>query len=429
MRQKRRFSLKTVTVIGSMALIGGLVGCSPGADVDAVGSGEGRGLPVGASRDDFVAALADMDPVTLTLQSNQNPGDPMSLQVERYAEKVEDWSGGNITVDIAYGSSIAQGGETTAAVRDGRLSVGGVLASYDPSAFQATNELYNTVFLHHQTPVAGMLQATGALFDVTWRTPEIIEEWREFGVEPAIMALPGVPNGVLCSESKTELDDFEGVQTRVGGTVHEKQAAALGMTGVSLEFTEVYEALQRGIIDCSVMTLVTASVSGLIPVAPYFTIDEEVGFSAATTGQGFDPVMFEELPVEARQLLWDSLDVHIEEALRAYWQILASAVQEIDEVGGEVLPLGGDAIAVLQGKNDELLAEVATSTAFDDPEAVRDLVVDANSEWEGIIQELGYTDDDPGFTDFGTWYGDDTVDLQPFLDYLFEEVLNSHRPE
>src|SRR5699024_1589038 len=104
MRQKQRFSLKTVSVIGSMALVGGLVGWGSGADGDAGGSSEGGGLPVGASRDDFIAALADMDPVTLTLQSNQNPGDPMSLQFERYAERVEDWSGGNITFDIAYGA-------------------------------------------------------------------------------------------------------------------------------------------------------------------------------------------------------------------------------------------------------------------------------------------------------------------------------------
>lgn len=426
MKQQHRMTLKTVAVIGVLAMVGGIAACS---ETDTTTSDEGGGLPVGATREDYIDALADMDPVTLTIQSNQNPGDPMSLQWELYAEKVEDWSGGNITFDISYGSAIAQGGDSTVAVQDGRLSMGGVLASYEPSAFPATNELYNTVFLHEQTPVAGMLQATGALFEATWNTPEIVEEWRDYGVEPAFMALPGVPNGVLCSEPRSDLSDLKGVQTRVGGTVHEKEAAALGMSGVSLQFTEVYEALQRGIIDCSVMTLVTASVSGLLPVAPYFAIDEEVGFSAATTGMGFDPVLWEELPVEARQLLWDSLDVYVEWALRAYWQILASASQEMAEVGGEVLPLGDDAVTVLQETNDELLEEIGTSDTFDDAAAVKDLLVTTNDKWEDVIQELGYADEDPGFTDFGDWYVDESVvDLEPFMDYLFAEVLSEHRP-
>lgn len=50
------------------------------------------GLPYGAAKEEFIAALADMDPVELVMQVTGSPGDENSLASEQYVAAVTEWS-------------------------------------------------------------------------------------------------------------------------------------------------------------------------------------------------------------------------------------------------------------------------------------------------------------------------------------------------
>lgn len=386
------------------------------------------GVPFGADKQAFIDALADMEPVTLSIQSASTPGAPFSQPVEQYAAVLDEWSGGKIKLNITYGSAIISG-NAAPAIADGRLFYGGVIASYDPSNFPATAGLVNISFLAKQSPIAGMLQAQGAMLEMAYGLPEVIEEQREQGIEPGLLLVPGVPNGLVCAQPRHTLAEFAGIQTRVGGAVHASQAEGLGMAGVSLAFNEVFEGLQRGIIDCSVMTMVTAKIAGVVPVAPYYSIALEQGFGSAATGTGFDLVTFEELPLAARQLVFDKQAIYLEQQLIGYWAEMVAGFQQLAEANGEVQQFDAEATAKLAEINEGLLAAARESSWWDDPNAVVDRMIETNSKWAEIIEELGYNDVDQGYLGFQDWYSAEAVDLKPFTDRIYSEILLPHRPQ
>jgi len=387
-----------------------------------------EGVPYGASKEDFIAALADMRPVVLPIQAASVPGASFSWPVEQYAAVIDEWSDGKIKFNITYGSAIISG-NAAPAIADGRLFYGGVIASYDPSNFPATSGLVNISFLSDQSPVAGMLQAQGALMEAAYGTSSVIEEQRRAGIEPGLLLVPGVPNGVVCSEPRNTLADFRGVQARVGGAVHARQAEGIGMTGVSLAFNEVFEGLQRGIIDCSIMTMVTANFAGIVPVAPYYSIAIEQGFGTAATGTGFDKETFDELPLAARQLLFDRQDVYLDYQLQGYWEELLAGFAQLAQVGGEFREFDAEVTTRLGEINEGLLESARGARWWSNPDEVVDRAIASNEKWAGIVEELGYKDLDQGYLGFESWYSAGLVDLAPFTERLFTEVLVHHRPQ
>src|SRR5690606_31004763 len=90
-------------------------------------------------------------------------------------------------------------------------------------------------------------------------------------------------NAVLaCAEPLTTLEDLKGKQIRVGPQAQFGQIEALGATPVAVAFADLYESLQRGIVDCMTIGLTTmVGIPGMIDLVPY--IIAPVGTAFAVT--------------------------------------------------------------------------------------------------------------------------------------------------
>jgi hypothetical protein len=67
-----------------------------------------------------------------------------------------------------------------------------------------------------------------------------------------------------------------------------------------------------------------------------------------------------------------------------------------------------------------------------DGEGLNTAVADSVTKWQGIAEELGYTDDG-GFEDFPDWYQgsadfDDRSYLEPIAEAFYEEIVLPNRP-
>lgn len=387
-----------------------------------------QGVPYGAAKEDFIAALGDMDPVEMIMQSVSSPGNANSLPTERYAAAVEEWSGGKITVKIVYGSAIIQG-NTAPAVADGRITYGSIIAQYDPSNMPTSAALVDLTFLSNALPFAGILQSYGMMMETGNQNEAAWQEQRDFGVEPGFIVSGAAPSGLFCREPRQSLADLSGVQTRTGGVVHARQVEGLGAANVSLPYSEMFEGLQRGIIDCALTSLSTAVVAGIIPVAPNHTTVHGHNFALTATNVAFDQVFWEEIPLEARQLLYDLQKVYIDASIRTAYLGAQEGLQTVADSGGVVLVMDEELDAKLAAVNEELLIELRANPYFDDANAVVDTALAAQAKWDGIVDELGYTAMDPGWEQFGAWYDDAAIDLKPYIDRLYEETMLPYRPE
>src|SRR5690606_35558571 len=109
--------------------------------------------------------------------------------------------------------------------------------------------------------------------------------------------------------TKAQLD---GVQVVAAGKVNAAELQALGATPVSLDYTELFESLQRGAVDCSLNSMRVTSLMGLAPVASHFTIDEQVGLAKTPGGLAINKAMWDGLPLVAQQVLFDGTKVMIQ---------------------------------------------------------------------------------------------------------------------
>jgi len=390
-------------------------------------NGGDTSVAYGAGKAEYQAAFADMDPIVLYTQSPGSKGSAAGTFVENYVAAVEDWSDGKITFDIAYSDAIAESSEIDDAIGDGRLDMGQVLTVYDPKEFPASAALLDSGVLSDQSAVTGVLQSNAWPAEVAFSTPEIVAEFADKGLELMMPAFNAGMNALFCAEPRTGLSDFEGANISVGSTVAGEQVSALGATSTSVAYTEAYEALQRGVIDCAMVSPSAATIGGIVEVAPHTIIDPGAGLAVPTANMAFNSDFWANLPLAARQLLWDRLDVFLGAVIGdKIWPITADAVQKVEEYGGAVQPFSADARAKLRAANDAIVDENVDEEALNGSSFVTS-VREKSGKWSDIIAELGY-ENDTDYNGFAEWFAPGKIDVGPYVQRVFEEVLLDRRP-
>ncbi len=87
----------------------------------------------------------------------------------------------------------------------------------------------------------------------------VLEEYLAKDFEAKLLSVAPYPAQVIfCRDRVSGLADLKGKKIRASGWTTSEFVNALGATGVTLSFSEVPQALQRGVVDCAV----TGSLSG-----------------------------------------------------------------------------------------------------------------------------------------------------------------------
>src|SRR5699024_11222839 len=121
--------------IGSFAVMAmALTACESGglAENNDAGSDE-SGLEVGATKEDYIEAFEDIDPIELNFQyASTNPESFSALRDLEWASTVEEWSGGKITVNTHTSGAIASPTYVPEALSDDCLYVANYFCTYEP---------------------------------------------------------------------------------------------------------------------------------------------------------------------------------------------------------------------------------------------------------------------------------------------------------
>lgn len=386
----------------------------------------GPSVEYGAPIEQYRAALTDMEPVTIHLQSSAGKGAQTGRRFEEYAAAVEDWSAGKISFNTTYASSIASGGSVDNALSDGRLDMASVQQLSEPAVYPAMSNLIDLSFLGSQKPVSGLLQYHGALNQQAQSSGAVTEELVDKNIHVLMPVFGSGSSALMCQERIANEAEFEGHIVSVLAQPVDPQVRALGLSPVSLPYGEVYESLQRKVVDCANTSLTVASLGGFVAFAPHFMIDDDVGFATAPGTFAINNDTWINLPLAAQQLLYDKLTVFLEGNLRGTLNNVAGAVEVINANGGEVAKLPAGAAETLAASNAESLARIREERPVEDPELAQDLE-DAFAEWAALIPELVDLQHD-SYTDFDKHYSDDSLDLTPYIDAMFEKTMLDWRP-
>jgi len=405
-----------------------LAACSSSSPDDSADGGDG--VEYGATKAEYQEAFADIDPIELQVQTGGTEGAPANQPREAYMEAVTEWSDGKITFDIAYGNGIvASPIEVDDALSDGRLDLSfSLLLSSEPD-FYPVNSVFADLSFLGKTGVIGPLAASSWMLEALYEQEAFQQEAEDAGFILLVPDPPALVNTaqLTCRDGAvSSLDDAAGLLVSVNGAAKQAQAEALGMTPVSMPWNEEYEALQRGIIDCSMQSMSALQAGGLVDVAQFETFDSEVSIASTVTNFGFSLEVWDSLPLVARQLLFDRLDVYLSTSYTLGLTAWKAGTDVMLAGGGDLVDFDDEARDAINGVSDDLLVDVADRGLDIDV----DELVDSAGRWQGVVADAL---DFSGMSakEFVEEYSTEQIeqlDTSAIWERLYEDVLLDHRP-
>lgn len=207
------------------------------------------------------------------------PANITGSQVDQwFVDEIEKRSGGKIKVKIFWSESMGKTGELLNLLGSGAVDMIAVSAGFFPNELPllgATNALlmqFNNG--EHAARITTELASS---------SDDIKKELQRNNVLPLYFHSSN-PYRPFCTRAIAKVEDFAGLKMRSYGEYIPVMWKELGATGVNVLTNELYESLQRGIIDCALFPNDLVRATKLGEVAKYAWSDDDHFGSIAAWG-------------------------------------------------------------------------------------------------------------------------------------------------
>ena len=189
-----------------------------------------------------LAGVANADPITLRIQTHHAAETPLGRHITQWADDVSVMSGGDISIELFYSSSVVGSVETFDAAINGILdcdATGGAYQTGKNPAFQFVGDImggYDTPWQQYSWLYqGGGYEAAQELYNAN--NMQLIG-WSLFGQESMSSSAP------LAGP-----EDLVGWKFRSPPGMETEIFEELGASPIVMDFTEIFTALETGIID------------------------------------------------------------------------------------------------------------------------------------------------------------------------------------
>jgi TRAP-type C4-dicarboxylate transport system substrate-binding protein len=263
----------------------------------------------------------------------------LSQGVEWWADEVARRTEGRVTVETFHGGSLLGAVDTLPGMQDGRIDLGYMTAGYWPAQFP----LWNAVGLPFLTsdPEADMkawaeLYQNNALLRAEYARADVIPLFY-FALSQTVFGT---------SEEVGSATDLDGTRLRAIGYIAEGLRAA-GSEPIALSPGEVYEAIQRGVIDgFGGWPFDLTNAAGFPEVAPNFFLPGVGQYTSSALS--ISERSWDELPPDVQQVLREVSRDYMDHAITQLAVTEVAACDDLIENGGSLTIWSDEQIASLQ---------------------------------------------------------------------------------
>lgn len=261
------------------------------------------GCAVGRERADPATPLEAMEPVVLTLSESGSQRSIFGVGWDAFAAEVERRSQGKITVETYWDGSLLSATEALGGLSSGVADLGSLSINYFDQELPVGNWIAGIGAPVTENVRASLLGGSAAAFQYVRHDPGLTEEMDDHNLV-ALGAVSSTAQTLACVDPVRSVADAAGKRTRTGGLQWQAEAAAMGMVPVSLPLSEIYESLQRGVVDCVMMAPNTIQSYGFAELAKHITLLPLTAQQGNLFAMNRDA--WEALPIAAREILHDS---------------------------------------------------------------------------------------------------------------------------
>lgn len=301
-----------------------------------------------------------------------------------FLERVQDQSGGEIKTDFIMGGSLVTAKTGLFGMRDGLVD-GIMLASlYYPTELPEAGLYINMGAVLKDTRAAAAALTEMMMLETC---PDCTAEMDEWNIH-TLGSWSTPAYDLLCIEPLDTLDKLNGKRIRGSGhTVPLIQA--LGAVAANATVTEIYEAMQRGQVDCtfgSASWLETYSIGD----SAKYVIDVKAGGIATQSMLNIREDLWQTFSKEHRQLLLDNAAEAVAGATLGYLDDETSALAT-EGRGYQVMVPESDVLNALAKEAEAGVAqavEIATGRGVANAQAKADAFLASYARWEGLLADV-----------------------------------------
>jgi TRAP-type C4-dicarboxylate transport system substrate-binding protein len=283
------------------------------------------------------AAAAKADTLKWITFKPQAAGDPQAITTQWFADEFKKRTGGKHDIKIFWGGSVAKITEIPNALESGLGDIGDVVTPYFPDKLLINNVVGFFIPQPHSE-----IELSQKMIDWAGRYKQFDDEMKRYNMK-VIGWRPLEKYGLICTKPIRSAAEFAGKRIRGYGFALPQLIKALGATPVSMATPEAYEALQRGILDCSPIGITLARGWRYEEVAKYF-INIKLG-----AGWGHLIAMnrksYEKLDPQTRAILEGLGREYVIEYVNVLDDLTQKILADWKKTGVEVIPFPDDVMA------------------------------------------------------------------------------------
>jgi TRAP-type transport system periplasmic protein len=204
--------------------------------------------------------------ITLSLSDQNSPQSLYEVNgIQPWVKKAEDAAKGRLKIRVYFSQTLVKGVDMWKGVQAGITDIGWCFHGYWPE-MTPLSDVITLPFLPFSTAAEG----SAVLSKLVAKYPEL---QKEFDAVKQLMIWTSSPYVVLTKNKQIKtMEDFKGLKLRVTGGPPTEQVRALGGVPMLIPMPDVYDAMDKGVIDGAALPWEAIHGFRLYEVGKYYTI-------------------------------------------------------------------------------------------------------------------------------------------------------------